>query len=413
MSQRIVTCPSCGAKYRIPETFKGSKAACKKCGTVIEIPPPGREQAEPAPVPPAGEETPKAPAPEEKAEKAEKKERPSRGRARAGGRTRTGTRGSRRARAAAEGGGEEAAGEEGGERPSRGRRSGRAGRARAGGRGGSRRGGRRRAGGEEEERGGNNAMVIGLVAALVVVAAVVAYFLLSGGEEKKPAPTQTAKAKPEKPKVDAAEAQRQKLLAEEKARQAKKAAAKPEKTAPKPAPKKTEKTAKKPSGQAAPQQQKKKKKRIPPPEVDLEHLEPLDFPAGTPDKLKEEIKSLTQDAFDVWGGARQNRAINKLIQIGYPAIPIVINKIIKLDYMKKEDVELGQVLFRLLTDMCNGQGVEFKGEFDEVEKKDPWDCEYDIRWNRSAAYTWYKYWKRFGDTRENWEKHIAFKKKKK
>jgi len=255
--------------------------------------------------------------------------------------------------------------------------------------------------------------VIGLVAVLVVVVAVVAYFLLSGGEEKKPAPAETAKAKPEKPKVDDAERARRKALAEEKARQAKEAAAKPKETTPEPAPKKTEqKPSKKPAaGQGT--LKKKKKKRIPPPEVDLEHLEPLDFPAGTPDSLKEEIKSLTQDAFDVWGGARQNRAIAKLIKIGYPAVPMVINKIIKLDYMKKEDVELGQVLFRLLTDMCNGQGLEFKGDFDEVEKKNPWDCEYDIRWNRAAAHKWYQYWQRFGDTKENWEKHIAFKKKKK
>ncbi len=409
MSQRIVTCPSCGAKYRIPETFKGTKAACKKCGTVIEIPPPGEEQAQAPAAAPAGEEAPKAPAAEEKAEK---KERPRRGRARAAGRTRTGTRGSRRARAAAaEEGGEETAGEEEKEKPSRGRRSARAGRTRAGGRGGSRRGGRGRSRGDEEEGGGNNAMVIGLVAVLVVVVAVVAYFLLSGGEEKKPAPAETAKAKPEKPKVNDAEKARQKALAEEKARQAKEAAAKPKESTPKPAPKKTDKKpAKKP---AAAQETPKKKKRIPPPEVDLEHLEPLDFPAGTPDSLKEKIKSLAQDAFDVWGGARQNRAIAKLIEIGYPAVPIVINKIIKLDYMKKDDVELGQVLFRLLTDMCNGQGLEFKGEFDEVEKKDPWDCEYDIRWNRAAAYKWYQYWQKFGDTRENWEKHIAFKKKRK
>ncbi len=257
-------------------------------------------------------------------------------------------------------------------------------------------------------------MVIGLVAVLVVVVALVAYFLLSGGEEKKPASagTETAQKKQEKPKVDKVEEAPKKALAEDKARQAKEAAAQAKKETPKPAPAKTKKPGKKPKPAAAPGQPKKKK-RIPPAEVDLEHLKPLDFPAGTPDSLKEEIKSLCQDAFDVWAGARQNRAIAKLIKIGYPAVPMVINKIIRLDYMKKDDVELGQVLFRLLTDMCNGQGVEFKGEFDEVEQKDPWNCEYDIRWNRAAAALWYNSWRNYGKTKESWEKHIAFKKKKK
>jgi hypothetical protein len=38
MTSRIGTCSGCGAKYKIPETFTGSRAKCKKCGGVVEIP---------------------------------------------------------------------------------------------------------------------------------------------------------------------------------------------------------------------------------------------------------------------------------------------------------------------------------------------------------------------------------------
>ena len=34
---RVVACANCGARYRIPESFKASKSRCKGCGATIEI----------------------------------------------------------------------------------------------------------------------------------------------------------------------------------------------------------------------------------------------------------------------------------------------------------------------------------------------------------------------------------------
>ena len=32
-----ITCDNCGAKYKLPPTFKGSQAKCQKCGSVIDV----------------------------------------------------------------------------------------------------------------------------------------------------------------------------------------------------------------------------------------------------------------------------------------------------------------------------------------------------------------------------------------
>lgn len=53
MPDRIGVCSKCGGKFKIPPTFKGSKAKCKKCGGVVEIPPAEAEQKAPAPAPKA------------------------------------------------------------------------------------------------------------------------------------------------------------------------------------------------------------------------------------------------------------------------------------------------------------------------------------------------------------------------
>ncbi|QDT41691.1 Ubiquitin-conjugating enzyme [Gimesia alba] len=37
-SQRILVCPSCQAKYRLPAEFQKRKVRCKKCEAIIEIP---------------------------------------------------------------------------------------------------------------------------------------------------------------------------------------------------------------------------------------------------------------------------------------------------------------------------------------------------------------------------------------
>ena len=55
MSLIPIVCANCGAKYRLPETFKSDHAKCKKCGAVIDVagqrdvaPEPAAEAAAPA-----------------------------------------------------------------------------------------------------------------------------------------------------------------------------------------------------------------------------------------------------------------------------------------------------------------------------------------------------------------------------
>ncbi len=59
--ERIGVCASCGARFKIPETFKGSSAPCKKCDGVIKIGP-AQPAAAAAPAAPAARSAP-APAP--------------------------------------------------------------------------------------------------------------------------------------------------------------------------------------------------------------------------------------------------------------------------------------------------------------------------------------------------------------
>jgi len=47
MAERIGECKDCGRKYKIPSTFQGTRAKCKKCGGAVEIPAPEAAGAAP------------------------------------------------------------------------------------------------------------------------------------------------------------------------------------------------------------------------------------------------------------------------------------------------------------------------------------------------------------------------------
>lgn len=61
MSERIGVCSGCGARFKIPESFKGSSAPCKKCDGVIKISAAGATPAA-APAAPAASKPAAAPA---------------------------------------------------------------------------------------------------------------------------------------------------------------------------------------------------------------------------------------------------------------------------------------------------------------------------------------------------------------
>ena len=51
-----IVCANCGAKYRLPETFKSDRAKCKACGASIDVASqreskPDEAAAQPAPAP--------------------------------------------------------------------------------------------------------------------------------------------------------------------------------------------------------------------------------------------------------------------------------------------------------------------------------------------------------------------------
>ena len=96
-------------------------------------------------------------------------------------------------------------------------------------------------------------------------------------------------------------------------------------------------------------------------------------------------------------------------EIGYHAVPAVINLTLKFDYATRDGVQHGAILFMLLKDMCNGQGVEFRAAFNRDFEAEAWENEYDIAWNQNAVKAWHRYWTGFGTSRQLWEERIAIK----
>ncbi len=138
---------------------------------------------------------------------------------------------------------------------------------------------------------------------------------------------------------------------------------------------------------------------------DLDALPLLNLPDGIPEYKKEEIKERVEIVFRDEASERDKRkSWERLVEIGYYAVPAVINKIIRLDYSTKRGVEKGRIGFWLLMEMCNGTGLDFHGRvLPESPGPPPWKDPYDINWNRAAAWQWHNFWVRYGDTKEHWE----------
>ena len=141
---------------------------------------------------------------------------------------------------------------------------------------------------------------------------------------------------------------------------------------------------------------------------DLEELPLLSPPRGTSPEEEAGIRRLV-DTVGRTGepAARVFRAYKKLADIGYEAVPAVINKIVRLDYTRRDDVVRGALYFDLLKDMCGGVGLEFHGAvLPGSDFPPPWENGYDINWNRGAALQWYRFWVRYGTDRETWRRTL-------
>jgi hypothetical protein len=161
---RVGTCQSCGARFKVPESTKASRAKCSKCGGVVRIPAAGGGDAPAAPAP-------ARPAPPARAAPSAGVPAPSRGAlARRPGATRGRPAGKAVEPAAADA-------------PAAGARRGRAagGKARAAGRSPGRRGG----GGSKAGAGdvGKKRPVLLIVLGVVVVLGGVGWFVFGGGDD--------------------------------------------------------------------------------------------------------------------------------------------------------------------------------------------------------------------------------------
>lgn len=142
---------------------------------------------------------------------------------------------------------------------------------------------------------------------------------------------------------------------------------------------------------------------------DLAELPLLPFPEGVSKERQREIEALVErtgrkgaPALDVFA------AYKRLVRIGYEAVPAVIDKVIRLDYTRRDDVVLGALYFDLLREMCGGVGLDFHGAvIPGSDFPPPWENRFDIAWNRGAAMQWYRFWVRYGRTREMWRKTLV------
>jgi len=166
--------------------------------------------------------------------------------------------------------------------------------------------------------------------------------------------------------------------------------------------------AKKASGEGKPKPAPKPAEASRPPikDVDLDSLEPLDYAPGTSDNKKTEIDDLIQVVKEPYAGARGARARRKLVEIGYYAVPRIINILIKADYYSQDGVETAYALCRNLEDICEGLGYKVMTARDKKLDKPAWESEYYIKYNRQVAHSWYKLWKDQGGSRTSWEKYF-------
>ncbi len=374
MSAIQIVCTNCGAKYRIPDTFKGTQAKCKSCGATIDV----AAQVEAAGQPEAPATKPVAATPA-----AAKPARARPAAARAGRKTDDSDDGGpehRRARGA------------GGARSSR-----RSGRDSSGG-GRPRRGGRRR-GGEEaeggEEKKGNTGLLIGGGIGLLAVLVVVLVFVLGGGDD--PTTEQTASGNQAAGRQAGAPADQ----TEGEGQGGDTAAA--------------EADASGEGGEveeaAAPEPEKKPEPK-PAARVELTRatifnprteLEPLEWPAYMTDEEKAEVTELVEAVKN--GGIWGTRAKPKLEKLGHRSLVGIINALRELDYTDSFQSMKAYEFNRLLQDMTAGNNFGFRTV--NIGETVPLDV---AHWNARIVREWQKRSRQW-DTAEAFDEYLKQKKK--
>lgn len=347
MSVIPITCDNCGAKYKLPPTFKGTQAKCQKCGSVIDV----QKQREAAS---AGDSPAAAAKPAQARPASGAKPAVDRSKRRA-----SATTTSKPARASGSRSRRGAKDDEDGDSPRRGR----------------------------EQKKDNKPMIfagLGLVIVVIVVA-----IMMSGGDEKKSteeASTNATDANANKADTntagtkDAADSPEATKPADETAADETKPAGDGAKAPNEAA---TDAAAKSPdasaSGAAADVQTppappiepsipgaKKEpwmKQRNPPQTMSqvksaAEMYGEVLWPDSIDATEKAEIMEIVDD-LDVSGGIRSIRAKAKLVKAGYPGLFGILEALQKLDYRQASDAAFGFELNKALEDITGGLNARY------------------------------------------------------
>lgn len=369
--ERIGVCASCGARFKIPETFQGSSAPCKKCDGVIKIGPAGASSAAPAPkvapaakpaaAAPARATPPKAAPARPAARRAEDEEtvidRPAR------------TSSKRPARA-------EAA-------PAAGRRG-------------------RRGGGDSEKKK-SPMVLVGAIAGGLILIGVVGFMMMNGKDEPNGDPA-TAKSTDSAANPAPGASGTTDAAAIEAAKQA------PEKPT-EPAPTETTPTSAAPTdagsgatgdgaapaggGDTAPGETPN-----PDGEVDAEVHSKFEFTAidrapGTTDEEWAELSKLSERLKD--SGAPRKRALKALIPFGIKAVPICINSLNGLDLTDANDWKNGFEIAQFIQDDLTAGTImiPYHGDFSSETEK--------INRNHKVLTSILTYWNTQAGDPDRWE----------
>lgn len=350
MDHRTGTCTSCGARFRVPASFAADKAKCKKCGGVVEIGPaeaaaqpvPARK---PAPRPAAGAAKAATPAPRP-AKAPAKPTRPvaaTKPVARKPAATRRPT-----------------ADEDGDEAP-----------VRKGSRG-ARRGGSRRG----REKKGIGAGAIAALAFLLLLVGAGGWYFLQGGDDSQAAEKDVAALDDATTgEQDAGDASADATDAPTAAEDDGAAAAADE-----------EEEAEEPEPEPEPAQ--------PAQPEDVTYDDYPDFPPfeGTTEEEWERANELVATFIDPNAGARGNRAKDALLELDRKAFPAIINHFKQIDLSTDEGRRNGDLVQRLLQDICNGQNFDWRYTTEAA----------DVVYNKKVVIAWWKAWDQAKDSDKAW-----------
>ncbi len=343
MSVIPITCENCGAKYKLPPTFKGTQAKCQKCGSVIDVAK-QREAADSDATPAAAAKPAARPA-------AAAKPAVDRSKSRTGGRKTAAAAASSKADKPARAGSSRsrrgAKDDDGEDTPRRGR----------------------------EKKKDNMPMIIG-GGGLLVVIVVIAVIMMGGDDPKDSNETVTANKQ-----ANAADANANKGDGTKPAEGTKpEVGTKPAETAApgttpdakpltkplsKPLTKPLTKPATKPVDNSDPNVKKEswQKQKNPPQTMGevktaLEMYGEPQWPKSIDAAKKAEIMEIVGD-LDVDGGIRSIRAKAKLVKAGYAGLFGIIETLNKLDYRQPGDAAFGFELNKALEEITGGLNASY------------------------------------------------------